>query len=508
MHSQASKSVDMLPSGPAKRAGSARSRKWAAHGSMTNPAMRHHSGAQELVSSRGHGRRAHGSAGVAFPGDSPEEGIVLSLSSGSDDGVTGEPPAKRTRSQSAATARPVPTGGRHSTELTPPADQRAGRLAKVETRSVSGPAAESMSTGTAASTGLQRQSGAVVRGSDSGGGGGGGKRGAAVVDSDSEPDGAEEVKSVSGGDDDPDFVTESQPGSPNSNPDPLSLVQAPTFRPWAGLCSQLACVHLQMRKSLTSLHVAKTIHASSCMTASRDQFYEQLAEDACGKTSIGHVTIEHMGILYAHCFHGHFSQLPGCCTSGVAKERLPRGHVRCPSCSVMLPESFINTHLDGCLARGRASAGAGSSSMPSGGGAAPSSGGSSRQQAMNGAADGGHGSRNGIGSAANAVFGSKRGSGSNGGGGPPLKVPPKLAFTLLSDKQLREMCRRYGLPATGKKEVLLSCFTQLLPMPRVSAMRRCIPPKFFARVSNDIISSSLCYAPESYGTSLHRLHAG
>ena len=124
----------------------------------------------------------------------------------------------------------------------------------------------------------------------------------------------------------------------------------------------------------------------------------------------------------------------------------------------MLPESFINTHLDGCLARGRASAGAGSNSLPSCGGAAPNSGGSSRQQAMSGAADGGHGSRNGIGSAANTVFGAKRSSNSNGGRGPPLKVPPKLAFTLLSDKQLREMCRRYGLPATGKKEVTLPCF--------------------------------------------------
>lgn len=121
----------------------------------------------------------------------------------------------------------------------------------------------------------------------------------------------------------------------------------------------------------------------------------------------------------------------------------------------MLPESFINTHLDGCLARGGA-LGAGLSTGNTGrhtDAAAASIGGRSDggQRAANGADSGrpagGYGCPNGSGLAA---FG---GGASGGSGGGALKVPPKLAFTLLSDKQLRETCKRYGLPPTGKKEV-------------------------------------------------------
>ena len=45
-------------------------------------------------------------------------------------------------------------------------------------------------------------------------------------------------------------------------------------------------------------------------------------------------------------------------TAGSHQQKLPRGHVRCPNCSAMLPESFVNSHLDTCLMRSAAAGGA------------------------------------------------------------------------------------------------------------------------------------------------------
>ena len=33
------------------------------------------------------------------------------------------------------------------------------------------------------------------------------------------------------------------------------------------------------------------------------------------------------------------------------------------------------------------------------------------------------------------------------------QVPPKLCVALLSDKAMRDTCKSFGLPATGRKEV-------------------------------------------------------
>ena len=38
-------------------------------------------------------------------------------------------------------------------------------------------------------------------------------------------------------------------------------------------------------------------------------------------------------------------------------EKLPSGHVRCPNCAKMLPQAFINSHLDSCLTGSKGSGG-------------------------------------------------------------------------------------------------------------------------------------------------------
>ncbi len=101
----------------------------------------------------------------------------------------------------------------------------------------------------------------------------------------------------------------------------------------------------------------------------------------------------------------------------------------------MLPAAFINSHLDGCL-----------------------TGGSKPGSKANGLRSFGSNPRAGSGKAAEAakLLANER----SGGGGreagsskQPLKVPPKLCVALLSDKAMREHCRKYGLPTAGKKEV-------------------------------------------------------
>ncbi len=119
----------------------------------------------------------------------------------------------------------------------------------------------------------------------------------------------------------------------------------------------------------------------------------------------------------------------------------------------MLPAAFINSHLDSCLTGGgstggnrangaRISGGAAAAKPGSGGGAKPGSGGSSKP-----VAGGGGGA-----------------SGGSGGGGSrePLKVPPKLCVALMTDKAMRDTCRKFGLLTVGKKDA--SAFaTSLLP---------------------------------------------
>lgn len=136
----------------------------------------------------------------------------------------------------------------------------------------------------------------------------------------------------------------------------------------------------------------------------------------------------------------------------LAGEKLPKGHVRCPNCAAMLPAAFINSHLDSCLTGdGSAGGNRANGARRSGGSAAakPGSGGGAKFGSGGSAKPGSGG-------------GSKPGVGGGGGGREALKVPPKLCVALMTDKAMRDTCRKFGLPSVGKKDV--SAFaTSLLP---------------------------------------------
>lgn len=176
---------------------------------MVTPAVARGTGTRS-----GSGRATRSSAAAAAAGESPDQGIVLSLSSGSDSDIAGEPPAKRTRSQSAADAAASNIGGGSgSAEGKIEADQRAARSG-VAARTASRPATESLSTGTDVSLGR-------LQGADGDAPGGSGGRQSTTAGADSELDDAAEAGGVSDGADDPDFVA-SQPGSRSSSEDPPS----------------------------------------------------------------------------------------------------------------------------------------------------------------------------------------------------------------------------------------------------------------------------------------------
>jgi hypothetical protein len=185
-------------------------------------------------------------------------------------------------------------------------------------------------------------------------------------------------------------------------------------------------------------------------------------------------------------------------------EKLPSGHVRCPNCAKMLPQAFINSHLDSCLIGGK---GGGGGIWGSCGGRNSSAPATAQLNGVRSSSGGGgghaHSTANGLGSG--PLAGRAAGSGSTGrqlkvckcdhvcksqlqnsvrlppstvmctlcGGGTALvlscdwmphssvrnrglcckQVPPKLCVALLSDKAMRDNCKGFGLPATGRKEV-------------------------------------------------------
>ena len=104
---------------------------------------------------------------------------------------------------------------------------------------------------------------------------------------------------------------------------------------------------------------------------------------------------------------------------------VPVGFVSCPVCSKAVPAFYINSHVDVCLA----GAGTSASTQPrgAGGGGGRPAGGTLQQQPAQEARQ----------------------------QGPfePLAVPAKLVPNLTTEKSLRQLLRRYCLPADGKKKV-------------------------------------------------------
>lgn len=113
----------------------------------------------------------------------------------------------------------------------------------------------------------------------------------------------------------------------------------------------------------------------------------------------------------------------------------------------MLPAGFINSHLDSCLTGGGSGARAGGGAQAYG--ARKSSGGSGGAKP---AASSGGGAKLSSGGGAKPGGGAIGGVNS-GGAKAPLKVPPKLCVALMTDKQMRDTCRKFGLPCIGKKDV-------------------------------------------------------
>jgi hypothetical protein len=181
-----------------------------------------------------------------------------------------------------------------------------------------------------------------------------------------------------------------------------------------------------------------------------------------------------------------------------AGEKLPSGHVRCPNCAKMLPQAFINSHLDSCLTGNKASSGSIWGNGFSKGSAAVAA------AQLNGVRSSGGGGGNTLSSGNGAYSGSLASGAGRGRGSGQLKVcgckvsahlgcgvvrynaqscarsatsaqhsfcmqsgmerssapkdgveqvPPKLCVALLSDKAMRDTCKGFGLPATGRKEV-------------------------------------------------------
>lgn len=109
--------------------------------------------------------------------------------------------------------------------------------------------------------------------------------------------------------------------------------------------------------------------------------------------------------------------------------RLPPGFVLCPVCSRRVPEFYINSHVDACLQERAPSRGA----TAAGG-----------EPEATGAGSTARGHAEGVPPPAtiNAAF-------------APLPAPPKLVPALTSEKALRALLPRHGLPCDGRKAVSL-----------------------------------------------------
>lgn len=113
-------------------------------------------------------------------------------------------------------------------------------------------------------------------------------------------------------------------------------------------------------------------------------------------------------------------------------EKLPSGHVRCPNCAKMLPQAFINSHLDSCLT---GSKGGGGGIWGTGGSRVGTTSASAQRNGVRSSSGGGghaHSTANGLGSG--SLAGRAAGSGSIG---KQLKVCMcNVSSRLLSDSQV------------------------------------------------------------------------
>ncbi|KAL6779326.1 hypothetical protein ACKKBG_A11880 [Auxenochlorella protothecoides x Auxenochlorella symbiontica] len=126
----------------------------------------------------------------------------------------------------------------------------------------------------------------------------------------------------------------------------------------------------------------------------------------------------------------------------------PKGFVACPICARRVPAFYINSHVDACLARG-----AGPGDGPGGGGAGdgtrlPAWKGRSFSAAPQEDPLGPQGGRDAPAAPSTAATG-------------PLPLPPKLVPGLVSDKALRAMLKRVGLPLDGRRADLVARYGRL-----------------------------------------------